>query len=79
MARHLAPQPGDSSFAFSERGYRMSQYELHLPPRPADDVLRERLAAAVEELNASTDARERVQLHAEVTRLRRLLRQDGGR
>ncbi len=55
----------------------MTQLDLHLPPRPTDEILRERLAAAVEELNAATDARERVDLHAEVTRYRRILREEG--
>lgn len=52
----------------------MNTYEFSLPPRPADDVIRERLAILVDRFNRpNTDATERVELHAEIQRLRRLL------
>lgn len=43
----------------------------------ATEALREKLCAAVEALNSSNDPWERIDLHLEVTRLRRLLRQGG--
>ena len=47
------------------------QFTLCLPPRAADEILAERLADLVAELNAETDPAERVRIHAEVSRLRR--------
>ena len=55
------------------------QFSLCLPRQSTDDALRERLAAAVEAANATTDPAERVRLHTEITELRRILRQDGAR
>jgi hypothetical protein len=46
------------------------QLEIALPRRTRDDYLGEQLAAAIEKLNATTDAAERVGLFAEVERLR---------
>ncbi len=57
----------------------MTQLDLHLPPRPTDEILRERLAEAVEAANACTDPAERVTLQNEITRYRRLLGQDGAK
>lgn len=55
-----------------------SQLELCIPPRDANEVLRERLAEAVEAFNACEgDSTRRVELHAEMTRLRRLLAPPG--
>ena len=52
----------------------MRNFELSLPARPADDVIRERLAVLVDRFNRPNgDAAERVELHAEIVRLRRLL------
>lgn len=50
-----------------------TQAELFLPQRPTDEILRERLADAVERANATTDSAERVELHGEIQRLRRVL------
>lgn len=54
-----------------------SQYELALPPRPTDDILRERLSDLIEQFNASTVPEARVHLHLEIQELRRLLRAEG--
>jgi hypothetical protein len=48
------------------------QLEIHLPPRPTDDVLREKLADLVEQSNATT-GEERATLHREIVRLRGIL------
>lgn len=44
---------------------------------PDADQLHERLAAIIEDLNASNDPAERVELFAEITRLRRVLGREG--
>jgi hypothetical protein len=46
---------------------------LALGPRQTDDLLREKLADVVESFNATVDPAERVELHAEISRLRLLL------
>jgi len=51
-----------------------AQTTLHLQQRPTDDILRDRLAALVAEANEHLCAPERrVELHAEIVRLRRIL------
>jgi len=50
------------------------QFQLFLPDRPTDDILRERLAEYVERFNAEVDPAQRVFLHLEIQSLRRLLR-----
>lgn len=49
------------------------QFELGLADRTTDGLLHERLASAVEAFNAATDPAERVEIHAEMTRLRAIL------
>jgi hypothetical protein len=46
------------------------QLEIALPRRTRDDYAREQLAAAIEEFNATTEPARRVELHAEISRLR---------
>lgn len=53
------------------------QSELCLPRRSRDDYLRDALSAAVEEFNATTDPARRVELHAEICRLRAQLEVGG--
>lgn len=55
------------------------QYQLFLPERPTDDIIRERLADFVERFNAEVDPGQRVFLHLEILELRKLLRVEGGR
>jgi hypothetical protein len=53
---------------------RSEQIGLFLPERPANDVIHDRLAALVAEANEHLCAPERrVELHAEIVRLRRIL------
>lgn len=54
-----------------------TQAELCLPARPADDLIRERLAAHVELFNASTDPLERTEAHHAIQRLRAILERGG--
>jgi hypothetical protein len=49
------------------------QYEMSLPPKPADEGIRERLAELVEQSNAEGDGEVRAHLHREIERLRTLL------
>jgi hypothetical protein len=46
------------------------QLSLSLPPPATDDVLRDRLAAAVESANATTDPAERVEHYRRIQSLR---------
>ena len=50
------------------------QFPLPLVNRSADDVLADKLAALVESFNAANDPAERVELYAEILRLRALLK-----
>jgi hypothetical protein len=52
---------------------REAHRELFLPRRRTDELLRERLAEAVEELNATDEPVSRAEIFAEVTRLRAVL------
>ena len=54
------------------------QHEFCLPPRPSTEILTDRLAAAVEAINAEQDPAERVRLHGEISRLRKALGLQGG-
>jgi quinol monooxygenase YgiN len=50
-----------------------NQYEFCLPPRPANEAIRERLSELVEASNAEQDGEVRAHLHREIERLRALL------
>lgn len=51
-----------------------SQLEICLPPRPTNEILADRLAAYVDEFNeALTTPERRVELHAQIVRLRATL------
>lgn len=54
------------------------QFELVIPPRPTDDILRERLAEFVERFNCEVDPAQRVFLHTEISELRRILKVSKG-
>jgi len=49
------------------------QYTFSLPPRPANEVISERLAELVEASNSEGDGEVRAHLHREIERLRALL------
>lgn len=55
-----------------------AQFEMHLPAQSTDEILRERLAAAVEAFNASGDPEERARLHVDIVRLRVIAKKGGG-
>lgn len=50
------------------------QIPMYLPPRDANEIIREQLESACEAFNASVDHAERVELHLEILRLRRLMK-----
>lgn len=57
-----------------------SQYQLPIFRRPTQDVLEERLAAAVVEFNESDqEPARRAELHQEITRLRGILQRPGAK
>lgn len=73
-----ASRPANISFpdhsAPVNRVNSFRQLELYLPARSADEILSERLAEAVEAFNCAVgDPKLRVEMHAEILRLRERL------
>lgn len=60
-----------------EEGPVETQMAMLLPERDTDEILRDRLEAAVAEFNAEQDSARRVELHGEMQRLRAILRGAG--